>query len=111
MVKFVKGEIVKLPFPFSDFSGCKGRPAIVIQQLTGDDVILCQITTREMRDTYSIPLFNEDFLYGSLPVDGCYIRPNKIWTHDSNRILERKGKVNPNKIKEVIDGIVNLIQA
>ena len=30
MGKFVKGDIVVIPFPFSDLSGSKRRPALVI---------------------------------------------------------------------------------
>jgi len=46
MGKFVKGDIVVLSYPFSDFSGVKRRPALVIADLNGDDVILCQITSQ-----------------------------------------------------------------
>jgi len=44
--KFVKGDVVVLPFPFSDLSAVKRRPALVVAALTGEDVILCQITSR-----------------------------------------------------------------
>jgi len=44
--KFVKGEVVVLNFPFSDLSGAKRRPALVLADLDGDDIILCQITRR-----------------------------------------------------------------
>ena len=43
---FVKGDIVVIPFPFSDLSGIKRRPALVIAYLIDDDIILCQITCR-----------------------------------------------------------------
>jgi len=38
--KFVKGDIVVINFPFSDLSGAKRRPALVISNLDGDDLIL-----------------------------------------------------------------------
>ena len=56
MGKFVKGEVVVVPFPFSDLSSTKRRPALVITSLTGDDVILCQITSKSVSDNYAIPL-------------------------------------------------------
>ena len=43
MAGFVKGEIVVLPFPFSDLSAAKRRPALVLADLQGQDIILCQI--------------------------------------------------------------------
>ncbi|MEY5048833.1 MAG: hypothetical protein RLZZ175_2192 [Bacteroidota bacterium] len=40
MEQFVKGDVVVLPFPFSDLTGTKRRPALVLANLQGDDVIL-----------------------------------------------------------------------
>jgi hypothetical protein len=44
MVKPVAGEIVVIPFPRNDTG--KRRPAFVIADLPGADLILCQITSR-----------------------------------------------------------------
>jgi len=46
MGKFIKGEIVVIPFPFSDLSASKRRPALVLVDLPGDDLILCQTFNR-----------------------------------------------------------------
>jgi len=46
MERFVKGDIVVIPFPFSDLSGTKRRPALVIADFHGDDILLCQITSQ-----------------------------------------------------------------
>lgn len=46
MGAFVKGDVVVVPFPFSDLSAAKRRPALVVAALSGNDVILCQITSR-----------------------------------------------------------------
>lgn len=39
MEKFVKGDVVVIPFPFSDLSASKKRPALVVSNITGDDII------------------------------------------------------------------------
>ena len=57
MAGFVKGEVVVIPFPFSDLSGSKRRPALVLADLPGDDIILCQITSQNSsKDPFAIPL-------------------------------------------------------
>ena len=56
MEKFVKGDIVIIPFPFSDLSGAKKRPSLVLANLKGDDIILCQITSQRVNDDYAIPI-------------------------------------------------------
>jgi len=39
--EFSKGDVVVLPFPFSDLSASKKRPALIVANLDGNDVILC----------------------------------------------------------------------
>jgi len=43
MARFVKGDVVVLPFPFSDLSQSKRRPALVITELLRNDIILIKI--------------------------------------------------------------------
>ena len=52
MGKPVVGEVVVLPFPQTDLQPGKRRPALVVADLSGDDLILCQITTQSRRDGY-----------------------------------------------------------
>lgn len=66
MARFVKGDIIVVPFPFSDLTQAKRRPAIVISALEGNDLILCQITSQSVRDNYAILLDDKDFNTGSL---------------------------------------------
>ena len=66
MEEFVKGDVVVLPFPFSDLSKSKKRPALVAAILEGDDMVLCQITSEARVDNHSIALASSDFKKGSL---------------------------------------------
>ena len=108
MGKFVKGDVVVVPFPFSDLSASKKRPALVVATLTGDDVILCQITSRTISDSYAIPLTEADFQTGSLHQDSN-IRPNRLFTADSGIVLYRTGELMPSKVKEVVAKIVEIV--
>ncbi|MCK4733829.1 MAG: type II toxin-antitoxin system PemK/MazF family toxin, partial [Methanophagales archaeon] len=53
MERFVKGNVVVVPFPFSDLTQAKRRPALIIAELEGNDLILCQITSQSIRDRYA----------------------------------------------------------
>lgn len=41
-----KGDIVLIPFPFTDLAGAKVRPAVVLHVSRGEDCIVAFITTR-----------------------------------------------------------------
>ena len=109
MEKFVKGDIVVVPFPFSDLTLAKRRPALVIVSLSGDDMILCQITSKEIKDNYAIKLKENDFGKGSLHLESN-IRPNKLFTMDRRIILYRAGHLKEEKIEEVIEKVVYIIR-
>jgi mRNA interferase MazF len=53
--------VVIVPFPFSDLTQAKRRPALVIATLEGDDLILCQITSQTISDRYAITIQSSDF--------------------------------------------------
>ena len=108
MGKFVKGDIVVLSYPFSDFSGTKRRPALVVADLDGDDVILCQITSQAKTDRYALKLEDTDFTDGKLNTKSV-VRPNKIFTADSNIILYTACKINSEKTNIAIKAIVDII--
>jgi mRNA interferase MazF len=108
MGAFVKGDVVVTPFPFSDLSAAKKRPALVVAALTGDDVLLCQITGQAISDTYAIPLLDSGFASGGLK-QTSNIRPNRLFTADSNIILYRAGVVTEAKLREVVAKIVQIV--
>jgi mRNA interferase MazF len=108
--RFVKGDIVTIPFPFTDLSGNKKRPAFVVTDLDGDDIIVCQITSKSKSDPFSLPLNVHDFVSGGLPVDS-FIRPNKIFTADKNIILSVAGHLSEDKIREVLNAVITIISS
>jgi mRNA interferase MazF len=97
--KPVAGEVVVLPFPQTNLRAGKRRPALVVAELTGDDLILCQITTQARSDAYSIPLVATDFDRGRLAVDS-FIRSNRLFTVDHSVVLYVAAKVTDAKLQE-----------
>lgn len=109
MGRFIKGDVVVVPFPFSDLTHSKRRPALVLAELDGDDVILCQITSQYVRDKYAVSIENKDFENGELKVKSN-IRPNRLFTADKNIILYRIGHLRREKIREVINKIKDILE-
>lgn len=104
MERFVKGDVIVVSFPFSDLSSSKRRPALVISNLQTEDVILCQITSQEIKDQFAILLSHSDFLSDGLPKKSN-IRPNRIFTASKSIILYKADSTNSAKQSEVRNGI------
>ena len=98
--EFVIGDIVVLPFPFSDLSGSKRRPGFVIGVPDDFHLIIAQITSKSYHDVAVIELKSEDFYKGNLPITS-YIRSTKIFTALSETVLYKAGTVG-NHIKEKV---------
>ena len=107
MERFVKGDIVVLPFPYSDLSSSKKRPAMVLANLKGNDIILCQITSQFVKDSYAIALNEPDFLKGSLNKPSN-IRPNRLFTAEKNIINQKAGTVKPEVFEQVVEKLCRI---
>ena len=106
---FESGEVVVIPFPYSDLSKSKMRPALIVADLNNDDFIMVQITSKNYDDIYSLQISNKDMDNGSLNFDS-YIKYSKVFTANTNIILKRIGKLKRNKLDMVINELVNLLK-
>jgi mRNA interferase MazF len=95
--KPVAGDIVVLPFPQTNLQTGKRPPALVLVDLLGDYLILCQITSQSHRDSYSIPINSGDFQSGQLNIQS-YIRPNRLFTVEHSVILYTAARLDDAKL-------------
>ena len=109
MERFVKGDVIVVPFPFSDLSGSKRRPALVLTELSGDDLVICQITSRPTDDIFAQPLTSEDFISGRLLIDS-YICPLRVFTIDKHIVSRKVGHITPSRMNKVIDAIIYILK-
>lgn len=110
MERLVKGDVVVVPFPFSDLSSNKRRPALVLAGLKDNNIILCQITSKGVKDDYAIPLLTREFKEGNLNQD-CNIRPNKLFTADNSIVIYKAGTINNDKMDIVIARINEILNS
>jgi mRNA interferase MazF len=82
--------------------------ALVVATLTGDDVILCQITGQAVADSYALPLTDRDFASGGLR-QASNIRPNRLFTAESSIVLYRAGTISAAKTHEVLAKLVQIL--
>ena len=110
MVTPTEGAVILVPFPFSDLSQAKLRPAIVLAAAGRDDWILCQITSTPYGDPRAIPLVESDFASGSLRV-ASYARPGKLFTANRSLMVTRVGQLKRQPLQNIIDAITQILHS
>jgi len=108
MVIPAAGAVVLVPFPFSDLSQAKLRPAAVLADAGRGDWILSQITSQPYGDARAIALTAASFAVGSLRVTG-YVRPGKLFTANHDLMVAQVGSLKADALKRIIDAVVDIL--
>ncbi len=112
MARFSAGEVVVFPMPFSDGSGVKRRPALVLNELPyygGMDYLVCYINSQNVGDPHALELLPADLNGGPLALRS-YLRPLYLFATAERTIIYKIGTLTPAKVKqvrEIIAGTVN----
>jgi mRNA interferase MazF len=109
MVAPATGGVVLVPFPFSDLSGAKLRPAVALAGAGRDDWILCQVTSNPYGDHQAIHLQASSFDSGSLRADS-YARPGRLFTASRDLMVAQVAVLSPQARAQIVDTIVEILQ-
>ncbi len=105
-------SVILIPFPYTDLSGAKKRPALVISSLafnsSNDDVICCLVTSNPEDMQHSIKITNKDMEKGYLEFDSK-VKPYRIFTVNKRLIYKFLGKLNLAKSKLIVEEINKII--
>jgi mRNA interferase MazF len=102
-----KGDIVLIPFPFSDLSGAKNRPAAILIE-TEEDVTVAFITTQvKWNSVFDVFLYPSN-LNGLKKVS--IIRLNKLATIDKELVIGRLGTLDEPGIELLNKNLVRIFQ-
>lgn len=106
---FTVGDIVIIPFSYSDLSKSKLRPALIIAAVDNKDYIMLQITSKSYDDKQSLIIIQNDLTSGFLNFDS-YVKYSKIFTGNDTLVTKVIGTLIPEKVNEIISHIVELLE-
>jgi mRNA interferase MazF len=98
-----------MPFPFSDLSGTKLRPAVVLADSGRGDWLLCQITSNPYSDPMAVRFINADLAQGTLSAVS-FARPLKLFTANENLIVKRVAILNEAMFKVILTATIGGLQ-
>jgi mRNA interferase MazF len=100
---------VLLHFPFSDLSGAKLRPAVVLAVIDSGDFIASQITTNYLAHRRPIELDAGSFTQGSL-LKKSFVLPGKLFTAHRSVIVKRVGRLNDRVLSDTREAAIRFIR-
>lgn len=103
------GQVVLVPFPFSDLSQSKVRPAVCVADAGRGDWILCQITSNPYGDPLAVPLDTADFASGGLQVPSV-ARPGKLFTAHAGLLIRSVGVLTPSSFACLVSSVMAILQ-
>jgi mRNA interferase MazF len=109
MVTLSSASIVIVAFSFSDLSGSKLRPAVVLAEAGRDDWILCQVTSNPHSDPNAVRLMDESFSKGALSAVS-FARPTKLFTANSSLMNKQVAILKDKTFKKIIKTTIDKLQ-
>ncbi len=99
--------------PFSDQSGQKVRPVLVVSNneynLSGRDLIVCGITSNVKTDSHGIIIDNSEMEQGTL-YSQSLIKADNILKIEKKLIIKEIGKIKKNSFTKVLEKIYSLLK-
>lgn len=106
-------DLLLVPFPFSDQSGRKVRPVMILSNNqfneSSEDILIIGVTSNISKDQYTLKLDNHDLEEGKL-ITNCIIKVENVLRLDKNLIIKKIGKVKREKLKEIIKILNKIIE-
>lgn len=107
---YEQGDIVLIPFPYSDLSSIKLRPALILSNSKLDklpDRICCFITSKSLPDGIKITL--KDYQQGRLPFQS-WVKPYRIFTIHEKIIRKKLCRMTPEFHERILESLKRYIE-
>jgi mRNA interferase MazF len=109
MARFVAGDVVILPFPYTNQSGGKKRPAVVLRETRDNDLWVCMITSAAFGSD-TIPLDKKNLESSGLRV-ACAVRPDRILVVSPDLVEKKTGRLSKEMLGAIKAVLVNWLQS
>jgi mRNA interferase MazF len=106
MMSYKPRDIILVPFPFSDLSGEKQRPALVLAVADKWSELVCIMLTSSPKGNNEVPV--KQWKQACLP-KYTVARVHRIFTIETKLIRKKIGKVEQEDYKEILAAVAALL--
>lgn len=106
---FVRGEVVVLPYPFTDLKASKRRPVMVLAASSLGDLVVLPITSKvDRRSKLLLPLGEGDFEEGALALASSVV-VDKLFTVSEELVAYRVGCLRGGSYSAVLKAVISFL--
>ncbi len=105
---FTFGNVLVINFPFTDGSGSKRRPVLVIKETNDGDMLIAKITSQSYNTEFDLAI--SDWQEAGL-TSPSFLRMHKIQTLHSSLVFGHVGRLTNSDLKLAKKAIVNLVNS
>ncbi|CUS39597.1 conserved hypothetical protein [Candidatus Nitrospira nitrosa] len=102
------GDLVLIPFPYSDLQSAKKRPVMVLTPSDRHADFIGLAITPVAQPNHAMPIVATDLVEGALP-KACWIRFDKVFTLSESSIVKTFGALSPQTIQAVLQGLCSVV--
>jgi mRNA interferase MazF len=96
-----RGDLLLVPFPFTDLSATKRRPVLALTTADGyGDFIALPVTSRPQVE-HSLAIAATDLVSGTLPAPS-WIRNNRVVTLNSTLVVKTVGRISDRTVSAAV---------
>ncbi|MBI4001496.1 MAG: type II toxin-antitoxin system PemK/MazF family toxin [Nitrospira defluvii] len=102
------GDLVLIPFPFSDLQSTKKRPVMVLTPPDRHTNFIGLAITSVEQQNHALQIEPANLVQGALPKP-CWIRCDKVFTLSESSIVKTFGAVSPQTLQRVSQGLCSVV--
>jgi mRNA interferase MazF len=106
MPSFRFGEVLILPFSYSDLQSRKRRPAVVLVDAGDEDVLVAKVTTKAYHSAYDLKL---DHWQEAGLLAPSFVRIHKLLAVEKSHIIQRVGMLDASDLEIVKQAIREIV--
>lgn len=96
-----RGDLVLIPFPFSDLQATKKRPVLALTSPDRHGDFICLAVTSVPRPSPNILIDTTNLSRGSLP-KVSWVRVDKVFTLDHRLMIKELGRLNNGTLNRIL---------
>lgn len=106
MSSFRLGEVLILPFSYTDLESRKRRPAVVLVDAGDEVVLVAKITTKEYHSAYDLKL---DRWSAAGLLAPSFVRLHKLLAVEKSHVIQRVGMLDQADLERIRQGFREMV--